>query len=103
MELFTADVAARYRSAGAKLSVSGDSQAIGERRRLIGELMRNYGILEIEATNVLNGRNIPEYVKKYERKSQGNEVETKVLTVQEEPIKVDDWYVQQKLEWENRE
>lgn len=40
---------------------------LDERRRLCLELQKVYGLTELEATNVLNGRNVMDYVYKYER------------------------------------
>ena len=40
---------------------------LDERRRLCLELQNVYGLTELEATNVLNGRNVMDYVYKYER------------------------------------
>lgn len=38
---------------------------IGDRRKLRIELQERYGLLEIEATNILNGFGISDYVNKY--------------------------------------
>ena len=38
---------------------------VGERRRLRIELQERYGLLEIEAINILNGYGISDYVNKY--------------------------------------
>ncbi len=42
-----------------------DGQDIGERRELRIELQETYGLLEIEAINILNGYHIQDYVTKY--------------------------------------
>ena len=45
--------------------LNDDGQMIGERKKLRDELIIQYGITEMEATNILNG-NIREYVHKYD-------------------------------------
>ena len=40
---------------------------VGERRQLRIELQERYGLLEIEAINILNGNGIGDYVNKYYR------------------------------------
>ena len=44
-----------------------DVSDTGIRRKLRIELQRKYGLLEIEAINILNGYNVPAYLAKYER------------------------------------
>ncbi len=44
-----------------------DGQMIGERRKLCFEIMEEYGIDEIEATNIINGYGSKNYVVKYSR------------------------------------
>lgn len=39
----------------------------GERRKLCKQIMEEYGITEIEATNILNGYCAYDYIAKYER------------------------------------
>lgn len=50
----------------AKLSASGP-ECVGERRKLCLEIMEEYGLLEIEALNIINGHNAVDYVAKYKR------------------------------------
>lgn len=42
-------------------------QDMGQRRLLRIELQEKYGLLEIEAINILNGRNVSQYLDKYNR------------------------------------
>lgn len=44
-----------------------DNQYIGELKKMQNELMNEYGVTELEAVNILNGRNVRDYVTKYER------------------------------------
>lgn len=41
---------------------------IGLRREIRLDLMKKYGVSEIEAINVLNGRNMGDYIVKYKRR-----------------------------------
>jgi len=62
---FTKEVADEYLERAKQL---GDSQNdVGSRRLLRMELQQKYGLLEVEALNVLNGYHIQEYVEKYKR------------------------------------
>lgn len=62
----TADVVADYQKRAAKLP-SGSGQDVGTRRILRKELQEKYGLLEIEAINILNGFHAAFYVEKYYR------------------------------------
>lgn len=44
-----------------------DAQIIGERRELCQQLMEEYGVLECEAVNIMNGCGGRDYVNKYHR------------------------------------
>ena len=46
---------------------SNNSQDIGQRRQLRKELQERFGLLEIEAVNILSGVHGPFYVEKYNR------------------------------------
>lgn len=48
---------------GLKSNEGGDQR---EHRALEKELVREYGVTEVEAINILNGRNISDYIRKYE-------------------------------------
>ena len=39
----------------------------GEKRKLCLQMMQEYDITEIEATNIINGKNASDYIAKYER------------------------------------
>ena len=51
-----------------KVLMNDNPLDIGMRRELKRNLMEKYSLTEIEAINILNGRNIQDYVVKYERK-----------------------------------
>ena len=61
----TIEACADYRRKAEKLSDHG-GQDIGERRRLRIELQEEYGLLEIEAINIINGTGARDYVAKYD-------------------------------------
>ena len=65
-EWLTAEAVAAYQKRAAKLSASGN-QDIGAWRTLRKELQERYGLLEIEAINILNGFHAAFYVEKYRR------------------------------------
>ena len=44
-----------------------NGQLIGERRKLCERLMKEYGVTELEATNIVNGNSVMDYLKKYDR------------------------------------
>lgn len=44
-----------------------ENQYIGKLAEIRRELMENYGVTELEAVNILNGRNVKDYVAKYDR------------------------------------
>lgn len=61
----TLEVVKEYRQ---KVELLGeDVSDTGIRRKLRIELQRKYGLLEIEAINILNGYNVSAYLAKYER------------------------------------
>ena len=62
----TIEVALDYQRRAARLP-EASGQIVGERRKLVWELIEKYGVTEIEANNIINGRFIPDYVNKYER------------------------------------
>lgn len=62
----SAEAAADYQRRAARLSTAG-SQDTGARRILRRELQEKYGLLEIEAINILNGFHTSFYVEKYRR------------------------------------
>lgn len=47
--------------------------------RLSGELMKIYGVTEVEAINILHGKNIGDYINKYERIKNRTPVNTKKI------------------------
>lgn len=51
----------------AKELTSNDVQLIGEKRKLCYQMMEEYGITELEATNIINGYHAGDYVMKYHR------------------------------------
>ena len=63
-EWLTKEIAEEYRKKAMQNSVS-DTQDIGERRTLRLELQKRCEITELEAINILNGRNIADYINKY--------------------------------------
>lgn len=56
-----------YETKAQKLMQRTNGQFIGPVRRLIDELMDKYGVTEVEATNIIQGKNIEDYVNKYYR------------------------------------
>lgn len=62
----TAEVVSEYQRRAARLVMSGN-QDVGARRILRKELQEKYGLLEIEAINILNGFHAAFYVEKYRR------------------------------------
>ena len=64
---FDEESAAFYRDIG-KVLLSDNPLDIDLRRELRLELMEKYNLTEIEAVNVLNGRNISDYVSKYKKR-----------------------------------
>lgn len=62
----TAEVVAEYQKRARRISTIGD-QDVGVRRALRQELQEKYGLLEIEAINILNGYHAAFYVEKYRR------------------------------------
>lgn len=65
-EWLTKDVVEEYQKR-AKGIQNTSEECIGERRKLCWELIEKYGITEIEAINIINGRYAMDYVNKYER------------------------------------
>lgn len=62
----TYEVAAEYHKKAVSLGY-GNNELKGERFRLCKELQEKYGVTELEAINILNGRCITDYVEKYQR------------------------------------
>lgn len=62
----TYDAAASYRKKAEALGY-GNSELTGERFSLYKELQEKYGVTQLEAINILNGRCISDYVEKYQR------------------------------------
>lgn len=63
-EWLTQEAAEEYRAKAIQLADNG-RQDIGERRKLRIELQEKYGLLEIEAVNIINGFGIKDCVNKY--------------------------------------
>lgn len=63
-EWLTKEAAEMYHKKANALADNG-KQDIGERRKLRIELQEKYGILELEAANIINGFYINDYVNKY--------------------------------------
>lgn len=62
----TQEVVAEFQRLANKLPDSNE-QMIGERRRLCMRLVQEYGVTELEALNIINGKHAMDYVAKYER------------------------------------
>lgn len=62
----TYEVAANYHKKAKALGY-GNNDLTGEKFRLCKELQEKYGVTELEAINILNGRCITDYVEKYQR------------------------------------
>ena len=65
-EWLTAEAAAAYQKRAKRITVPG-AQDIGVRHALRREFQNRYGLLEIEAINILNGFHVDFYVEKYRR------------------------------------
>lgn len=63
---FDKESAEFYRDIGKVLLIDNPLD-IGLRREIRLDLMKKYGLSELEAINVLNGRNMEDYVVKYKR------------------------------------
>lgn len=55
-----------YRQKVKKLNLNS-SEYVGELRKLGKQFQKEYGLLEIEAINILNGYHVADYVNKYYR------------------------------------
>ena len=62
----TAEVAEQYQ-ARVRLLGMPSYEMTGKKYELMMELMREYGVTQLEATNVLNGFHVADYVNKYYR------------------------------------
>lgn len=67
-EVLSMEIIKEYRNRLTNLP-EGDSQDIGERRKLRVELQKRCGLTELEAVNALNGYHVSTYIAKYERRS----------------------------------
>lgn len=56
---------------------------VGEKRKLRMELQQKYGLTELEATNILNGYHVEDYLNKYERI--GNLIPTHITVIGKGP------------------
>lgn len=63
----TAEAARKYQAKSWVYRVLEDHQYVGKVREIGEELQREYGVTELEAINILNGKNVQEYVNKYYR------------------------------------
>lgn len=63
----TNEVAKLYETKSSVWRFVGDNRGTAKLAELRQELMENYGVTELEATNILNGRNVRDYVAKYDR------------------------------------
>ena len=63
----TADVAKKYEAKSWIYRVWYDYQYVREVRAIGEELQKEYGVTELEAINIMNGRNVLDYVNKYYR------------------------------------
>lgn len=65
-EELTIEIARKYRDKAARLPENG-MQDIGERRKLRIELQERFGLTEILAVNVVNGRHLKDVVMLHNR------------------------------------
>ena len=63
----TKEVAERYEAKSWVYRVLNDNQYAGMVRKIGEELQEKYGVTELEAINILSGRNVSDYVEKYFR------------------------------------
>ena len=63
----TQEVAEKYEAKSWVYRVLNDNQYTGMVRQIGEELQAKYGVTELEAINILNGRNVADYVQKYFR------------------------------------
>ncbi len=66
-EWLTKEVADEYEAKSWVYRVLNDNQYTGMVRKIGEELQEKYGVTELEAINILNGRNVKDYVQKYFR------------------------------------
>ncbi len=71
---FTIEVAREYRKRAERLPDNG-MQDIGERRKLRIELQQKFGLSELVALNVVNGRHLMDAVMLYKRAQYMKEME----------------------------
>ncbi|MBQ9142925.1 MAG: hypothetical protein IJX63_14225 [Lachnospiraceae bacterium] len=65
-EWLTIEAVTEFQRLADKLQdVSG--QISGEKRKLCMRLVKEYGVTELEAVNIINGNHVMDYVAKYER------------------------------------
>ena len=62
-----ADIARQYAAKSWIWRVISDGQYVGKVREIGEELQREYGVTEIEAINIMNERNVADYLNKYYR------------------------------------
>lgn len=72
MEQLTNQIVKEYQERAARIPPNG-LQDIGERRSLRIELQNRCGLSEIEAVNILNGRNAKDYIAIYRMKMCGEQ------------------------------
>ena len=65
-KFLTAEAVKEYQQRALKLHGT-NSQMTGERRKLCEQLMDEYSVTELEAINIVNGRDSSDYIAKYER------------------------------------
>ena len=63
----TKEIAKQYEAKSLIYRLLEDNQYKGKVRELSRELQREYGVTELEAINILNGKNVDDYINKYNR------------------------------------
>lgn len=66
-EWLTKASARHYQERALVYQITEHGQNCGELRKLGKELQKKYGVTELEAINILNGRNVSDYIAKYYR------------------------------------
>jgi hypothetical protein len=69
-EILTREIVSEYMQKAKKLNVDGN-QNIGEKLELAKEIQKRFGATEIMAINILNGRNVIDYIAILGRKKKG--------------------------------
>lgn len=91
-KFITENVVKQYRARALELDKK-NGQDINARRALRLELQKEYGLLEIEAFNILRGMNVQDYLVKYHKIEHGDIQEYRKAEVEKHQEKDKDWTI----------